>query len=177
MRKLTLLVTIILFLGVPAMAQNAPAVEFFGGYSHVEADFSNTSFSMNGAEVAMTQNLNNWFGGTLDFGTQYGSRNGFNVNAQQIMYGPVFAYRKSPSFTPFGHVLVGVMRGGQGFAGISQPATKFGAAFGGGVDFKVNKHFSIRAIQADYLMSRFLNTHQNNIRLSAGIVLTFGQTK
>ena len=177
MRKLTLLVTVILFLGVPAIAQNAPTIEVFGGYSHVEADVSNTSFSMNGGEVAFTQNLNNWFGGTLDFGTQYGKRNGFNVNTQQIMYGPVFAYRKMSAITPFGHVLLGVVRGSQGFAGISQPATKFGAAFGGGVDFKLSKHISIRAIQGDYVMSRFLNTHQNNLRLSAGVVLTFGKTR
>src|SRR5439155_22714809 len=102
MRKLTLFVTMILFLGVPAMAQNASTIEIFGGYSHVVEDFSNTSFNLNGAEVSMTQNLNNWFGGTLDFGTQYGTRNGFNVNTQQIMYGPVFAYRKSSSFKPFG---------------------------------------------------------------------------
>src|SRR6266700_2603252 len=134
MRKLTLIVTMILFLGVPAMAQDAPTVEFFGGYSHVVADFSNNSFNLNGAEVAMTQNLNNWFGGTFDFGTQYGTRNGFNVNTQQIMYGPVFAYRRSSSFTPFGHVLAGVVRGSQGFAGISHTDTKFGAEFGGGVD-------------------------------------------
>jgi hypothetical protein len=168
---------VFLFLSVPAMAQNAPSVEFFGGYSHVIADMSNTSFSLDGTEVSMTQNLNNWFGGTLDFGTQYGSRNGFNVNMQQIMYGPVFAYRKSSAFTPFGHVLLGAVRGSQGFAGISQPAFKFGGAFGGGLDIRLNKRFSVRVIQADYLMSRFLGTRQNNLRVSAGIVLTFGKAK
>src|SRR5579862_186664 len=177
MRKITVLVAMFLFVGVSARAQSAPSIEFFRGYSHVEADISNTSFSLNGGEVSMTQNLNSWFGGTLDVGTQYGTRNGFNVNTQQIMYGPVFSYRKMSSITPFGHVLVGAVHGSQGFDGISQSAFKFGAAFGGGLDIKLNKRFSVRAIQVDYLLSRFLSTNQNNIRISAGIVVTFGKEK
>jgi len=45
---------------------------------------------------------------------------------------------------------------------------------GGGVDFALTDRIAIRPIQADYLMSRFLGTRQDNIRLSAGIVLRFG---
>jgi hypothetical protein len=48
---------------------------------------------------------------------------------------------------------------------------------GGGIDLKVSKHFSIRAAQADYLLTKIpdgLHNRQNNSRLSAGIVLRFG---
>ena len=175
MQKVTWLVTLVLFLGVTAMAQNTPKAEVYGGYSHLVADFSNTTFNLNGAEIAVTENVNRWFGGMLDISAQFGTRNGFNVNSEQYMYGPVFSYRKLSSFTPSAHVLLGAMRGSQGFAGISQPSTKFAAAPGVAVDIKLTDMVSIRAIQADYVMSRFLGTHQDNLRLSAGIVLTFGK--
>ena len=77
--------------------------------------------------------------------------------------------------TPFGHVLLGAVRGSGGFVGISQSATKFGIAPGGGVDVKLSDMVSIRLVEADYLMTRFLGVRQDNIRVSAGIVLTFGK--
>ncbi|HLW79514.1 MAG TPA: hypothetical protein VKU44_07930 [Terriglobia bacterium] len=175
MQKVTWLVTLVLFLGVTAMAQDTPKAEVYGGYSHLVADFSNTTFNLNGGEFGLTENVNSWFGGMVDIGAQFGTRNGFNVNSEQYLYGPVFSYRKLSSFTPSAHILLGAIRGSQGFAGISQSDTKFAAAFGGALQFKLTDMVSIRAIQADYLMSRFLSTHQNNIRLSAGIVLTFGK--
>lgn len=177
MQNFIRLLAIVLFLRANVMAQNAPKVEVFGGYSHVVADLSNASFGLNGGEIAVTENLNNWFGGKIDIGSQWGTQNGFNVNTQQFMYGPVFACRKASSITPFGQVLLGAIRGSQEFVGISQSATRFAAAFGGGVDVKLSKKASIRMIQADYLVSRFMGTNQNNIRLSAGIVLTFGKAK
>jgi hypothetical protein len=177
MRKFTWLFAMILFLGVKAIAQDAPKVEVFGGYSHFLSDISNTSSHLGGGGVAVTENLNNWFGGTIDVGAQWGVQNGFNVNTQQFMYGPAVAYRQRSPFTPFGHILLGAIRGSQGFAGISQSAIKIAAAFGGGVDLKISKQVSIRAIQADYLMSRFMNTRQNNLRLSAGLVLKFGAAR
>jgi hypothetical protein len=52
-------------------------------------------------------------------------------------------------------------------------------SLGGGLDIGVGHHFAIRAIQAEYLMTRFPNVAgttvtQNNYRLSAGVVLRFG---
>jgi hypothetical protein len=160
-----------------AMAQDAPRVEVFGGYSHFVADLSNTSYHFNGGELAVTENINNWFGGTLDVGAQWGTQNGINVNTQQLLYGPRFTYRKSKSVTPFGHILLGAIRGSQGFSGISHSAFRFAAALGGGVDIKVSEKASIRPIQVEYLMSRFMNTNLNNLRLSAGLVLRFGTVK
>jgi opacity protein-like surface antigen len=175
MQKVTWLVALVLLLGATAMAQDTPKAEIFGGYSLLVADFSHSSFHLNGGSVSVTENVNSWFGGMLDFSTQFGTRSGFSVNSQQIMYGPVFAYRKASSVTPSAHVLLGAVRGSAGFLGISQPDTDFGLALGGGVDVKLTKIVSIRVIQADYLMTRFLSTHQNNIRASAGIVLNFGK--
>ena len=72
------------------------------------------------------KNLNNWFGGVLDFSTHFGTRAGLNVNAQSIMYGPLVAYRKSKSVTPSVHFLLGAVRGSAGYDGISKPDTHFG---------------------------------------------------
>jgi hypothetical protein len=183
MRKSIWLLPIVLFLGVNAIAQNAPKTqnapqwEIFGGYSHVVADLSNTRFNLDGGEMAVTENVNEWFGGKLYVGAQWGTRNDFNVNSQQIMFGPVFTYRKPSSITPFGHILLGAIRGSQEFSGISQSAYRFATALGGGVDIKLGERASIRAIQADYLISRFMGTYQNNIRLSAGIVYSFGRVR
>lgn len=180
MQKVTWLVTLVLVLGVTAMAQDTPKAEVFMGYSHLVADFNspikgNSTFNLNGAEFAVSENLNSWFGGMLDVAAQFGTRNGFNVNSEQYLYGPTFSYRKVSGFTPSAHILLGGMRGSQGFAGISVSDTKFCAAPGGALDIRLSDRISIRAIQADYVMSRFLATHQNNLRLSAGIVLTFGK--
>jgi hypothetical protein len=49
---------------------------------------------------------------------------------------------------------------------------------GGGLDWKLTSAIGIRLFQAEYLYSQFQNggtygNHQNNLRISAGIVLNF----
>jgi hypothetical protein len=49
---------------------------------------------------------------------------------------------------------------------------------GAGVDWKVSPRIAIRLLQADYLHSEFLNgggNRQENIRLSTGVVFSFGR--
>jgi hypothetical protein len=49
---------------------------------------------------------------------------------------------------------------------------------GGGIDFKVSKHVSVRPVQAEYLMTRLpngLNNRENNLRIGAGITLRLGE--
>ena len=90
------------------------------------------------------------------------------------MYGPVFAYRKYPTFVPFVHGMVGAVRGGPEFLNISKPEFRIGLIVGGGADLKVSRRVSLRLFQADYLLSRFSSARQDSVRLSAGIVLRFG---
>lgn len=174
MRRTIRLVALALLLSSTAMAQEVPRIEVFGGYSHLIANVNATSNNLNGVAVAVGENVNKWFGGALDFTSHWGTQNGFKVNAQTLMYGPVFSFRKEPRVTPFGHVLLGFMHGSAGYLGTSEPSFHFGAMLGGGVDFALTDKIAIRPIQADYLMSHFLGTRQDNIRLSGGIVLRFG---
>jgi len=73
-----------------------------------------------------------------------------------------------------------------GFSSGVNSASSFAMAYGGGVDFGINKTFAIRPAQVDYLYTHFntvdalttglANTrsnHQNSFRYSAGIVIRF----
>jgi peptidoglycan-associated lipoprotein len=88
--------------------------------------------------------------------------------------------RESP-WQPFGQALLGVAHsGGSLVSGQSPASANAGAAFaanlGGGLDLRANRRFSFRLVEADYLLTTFdngSNNHQNNLRISAGVVLRF----
>jgi hypothetical protein len=173
MQKAGCLLALVLFFSVAVAAQQAPKVEVFAGYSHFLADLNDTSFNLDGVHVSAAENLNSWLGGVLDFSAHYGTRAGINVNTQSIMYGPRFAYRKSKALTPSAHALFGAVRGSAGFAGISMSNYRFAVAAGGEVDVRINDRVAFRVIQADYMMTRFLNLRQDNLRVSTGFVFRF----
>ena len=60
----------------------------------------------------------------------------------------------------------------------SSGTNAFAANLGGGLDLRLNHRFSIRLIEADYLLTTFnnqSNNRQNNARISAGAVIRFGK--
>jgi hypothetical protein len=56
----------------------------------------------------------------------------------------------------------------------------FSMKVGGGLDYRFNKHFSVRALEVDYILTRFpaiftgVRANQNNLGASAGIIFTWG---
>jgi outer membrane immunogenic protein len=82
---------------------------------------------------------------------------------------------------PFGQVLVGGVHASGSLASPPNPAyTNAGLAFaanvGGGLDLRASRRFSWRLFDADYLVTTFqngVNDHQNNVRLSSGLVIRF----
>jgi hypothetical protein len=61
-------------------------------------------------------------------------------------------------------------------AGSANAGAAFASNLGGGFDLNLNRRFSIRIIEADYLVTTFnngANNHQNNTRISAGVVIHF----
>ena len=52
---------------------------------------------------------------------------------------------------------------------------------GGGLDYRLGKHFSLRPVEVDYVLTRFpslltgTRQNQNSIAASAGIIFTFGE--
>ena len=96
-----------------------------------------------------------------------------NVSVQTYTYGPVVTYRKFDRLTPFADLQLGAVHASQGFLGTSKGAYKFAMSAGGGVDYALSERAAIR-VQADYLMTTFFNTHQDNIQLSGGLVIRIG---
>jgi opacity protein-like surface antigen len=179
MKRVSWLMPAILLFCATAKAQEStvPAWDIYGGYTYVRANLGGTSFNMNGGGASATQNLNDWFGGRVEFsdvGATVGTRsNAERVNAQTITYGPVFTYRKFNRLAPYAHVQLGAVHASQGFLGISEAAFKFAASAGGGVDYAVSDRIAVR-VQGDYLMTRFLDRRQDNVQLTAGLVFRIG---
>jgi hypothetical protein len=64
--------------------------------------------------------------------------------------------------------------------GASNAGAAFAGNFGGGLDLRASPRFSVRLIEADYLVTTFVttfdngvNNHQNNLRIGAGVVVRF----
>lgn len=65
-------------------------------------------------------------------------------------------------------------------ATLSTTENAFSMKVGGGLDYRLNKHFSFRPLEVDYVLTRFpsLSTgsqdNQSSIAASAGVLFTFG---
>jgi len=189
-------------------AEETAPWEVFGGYSFQRADVREYFISrptpliyaarhhyvnMNGWELSVTENLNRWFGGTLDISGYYGSPAIGSVTTRDhiysILYGPQFSYRKDTnigapgrlifSSVPFAHILFG---GAHTSATVGPPGPhasdfSFAMALGGGLDWPLTPDASIRLLQLDYLRTNALQASQNNYRASIGVVLRLGKPK
>jgi opacity protein-like surface antigen len=170
---------------VSAYAQEtAPKVDVFAGYSYVQANPGVTgtdSFHLHGGNANVAYNITNWLGGVADFGG-YTKGNilgtGNDGTFSTYLFGPRVSYRHYSRITPFGQVLFGAAHANAAAFGTTGTQNAFAMTAGGGVDYKILDHFSIRPFQAEYLLTRFregtLGTRdQNNFRVSTGFVVRF----
>jgi peptidoglycan-associated lipoprotein len=82
---------------------------------------------------------------------------------------------------PFSQALAGVAHSSATLVESPNPASAnagaaFAAILGGGLDLKTSRRFSLRLIEADYLVTTFdnaANNHQNNLRIGAGVAIRF----
>jgi hypothetical protein len=176
------------------VAQDFPRVEVFGGYSffRMPSEFSdNNAYAytteparLNGWNINAVGNLNRWVGVEADFGGYYGEAAATYIHApvpvdfvqdfdvHSYLFGPRLSLRRNRVITPFIHIL---------FGGVSvsrmpvsnSPQSSVGIALGGGLDFRVARHFAVRAVQADYIKSSFTYYNEDNFRLSFGGVVRF----
>jgi outer membrane protein OmpA-like peptidoglycan-associated protein/opacity protein-like surface antigen len=181
---------------------NTPRVELFVGYSFWRAlpayDVNRIAW-MHGGSASLAINLNNWLGLVGDFGgygaSRFSPEPGSGVvsadgTVLSYLFGPRFSLRKSSRITPFAQALFGAAHASpvtlSGCAGVGctplLSENTFAMTAGGGVDLKLHRHIAIRLFQAEYLMTRFEDistntgdrTIQNNMRLSTGLVFSFG---
>lgn len=181
-----------------------PRYELFLGYSYLQAvpelAVGNRLVRLNGGTASIAFNLNRSVGLVADIGDYTNSQMRFqggytstvNVNNANeavltYLFGPRFSYRRYDRITPFAQVLFGGVHANQvvldncTFSCILLPSeSSFALTAGGGLDLNLSRHFAIRLIQAEYLMTRFTNYTtgtggtQNDMRLASGVVFRFG---
>jgi hypothetical protein len=161
----------------PAMAQHAPELEVFGGYSYLRFDSKPLGY-------ASDSNLNGWNGSltaphlyrelglVADVSGHYGS--GFTE--YNFMAGPQVT-TDFRGFTVFGRFLYGRARdrveiNGQSPVGFSSLGRAI--AIGGGVQKSLSQKLSYRIVKVDYINAKTLGQTQGNIRVSTGFVFGFG---
>ena len=172
--------------------QDTPKLDVFIGYSYFRGDsvVNGRPINLNGGSASLAFNFNRWIGLVGDVGGyQRANLTGNNLSLTISTYqaGPRFTLRNHEHFVPFAQVLVGAghVTGTLYTTSLGGDLPPIGAnngltvTAGGGVDWNLVPAVAIRVIQAEYLYSRFLNgadygDQQNDVRLSAGIVLRFG---
>jgi hypothetical protein len=154
------------------------AAEVWGGYSYVRFEATELGFNDD-------LGLNGWIGGVslpdlyqgLGVAVDISGHYTTEMEEYNFLIGPQYSYKlKGMRF--YGHGLFGKARDR-----LRQPGTTSlepsdlhkAAAFGGGVDFSLTDRFSVRAIQADYLITNAFNTTQHNLRFSTGLIFRFGK--
>ena len=197
MKRLALLCGAMLFFAGVASAQDSPKVEAFGGYSYVRANPGDgvPSENFNGGSGSLSYNIVPWLGIVGDVGGYHwngsGDFSGTDYTVFSYLFGPKIALRHGP-FTPFVQALFGGARisgtscssdvrvhaeqeGSSSGCG-SGSQNDFAMTMGGGVDWNATPHIGVRLIQAEYFLtdfSVFSAGHQNNARVSAGVVIRF----
>jgi len=164
MRKLSLMLGLLLILPLAAHAQGTT---IFGGYSYVRLDTSPTKLNSHGWNASLTENMFKIIGATADFGQTYVTISGVKTKQTTYMFGPELHF--PARISPFVHALFGAAR----ISGGGASNTAFASAEGGGIDLHAGHFLGLRLIQADYLNTHFASTRQNDLRLSAGILLRF----
>jgi opacity protein-like surface antigen len=184
LRVVVSLLGVLAFFGGVARAQERQTVEVFAGYSYLRANPATSGvdgFSLNGGSASGAYNINNWLSGVADLGGYHTNNilgTGLDGTLSTYLFGPRVSYRHFSRVTPFGEVLFGVAHAGSDVFGTTNSQNAFAMTVGGGFDYRVSSHWSLRPAKVDYLLTRFsepnLGTQsQNNLRVSTGVVFRF----
>lgn len=180
----SLLFLAVTFTGSVAKAQDqAPKLELYGGYSYIRFNINYLSnghpsydtYNGNGGSGDLVYNPTNWLGLVGNAGGFWATNGVGGGAAIPYLFGPRFNLRRK-FFNPFAQVLLGGVATSSGIETLGWQS-HFAMAAGGGIDLKLSKHFSIRPLQAQYLMTKIpdgLSNRQNNFQLTTGISLLFG---
>jgi hypothetical protein len=162
-----------------------PRGNIFIGYSYLSAD-TNTSSRPNvhGWNGSIEGRVLPFVGVVADFSRHYATQLTCAATppatCPAVLNGRLDSYVFGPQVSasvggvrPFAHALFGAAHtNANGTSGASLSDTSFATALGGGADFRLAPFLGWR-MQADFLLTRFLRSTQNNVRVSTGIVLRF----
>ena len=185
-------------LPVIVVAQDVPKAELALGYSYLNVHPSKaqvTSFNMNGGGIGLVYNASSIVGIKFDFMGYTGKNsvttttNGVNAGIDMFsyMFGPQFKIRHE-KVDYFAEALFGAAHSSAGLTQLlhvtGTPATvynsnnSFAMEYGGGLDWKVSHHVSIRPVEVAYLLTKFstnnISAHQNSFKYFGGINVNMG---
>ena len=167
-------------------------VEIFGGYSSIGAKTvdNGPTFRLQGVNLSAAASINSWLSvvGAAGFYRQSNiAASGFGLSLQSYQIGARASWRNRAHLIPFGELLIG---GGNVGGSLYTRSLGFGMpplgpnnglllTAGGGVDWRVRSKVKIRLVEVESLQSHFLNgsrydSRQSNLKLSAGVVFSFG---
>jgi opacity protein-like surface antigen len=162
-----------------------PRAEAFGGYSYLRTDWETLAprSGIHGWNGSAAFNLNPWLGveGGLSENYQHNclGASGLNCTILTVMGGPKVTLHRTTNLTAFAHGLVGLGTLSMSVTGAPLTWRDLAWAVGGGADYAVTNRISVRVGQVDYLRTQLFQslggTHQNDIRVSAGVVLRIGK--
>jgi len=163
MKKMLLAFSLCLMgiLPVAAYAQEPGDISVFGGYAHTWVTQRNHAWN-----ASIAGNLTKHLALVADFSGNYHSDSYADPyyqgeNHQQnhtFLFGPRYLYTINKRWTPFAHVLFGLEREtSKGWYRLGSTTNSYGpnsfnyfaAAFGVGLDIKINNRISVRPIQFD----------------------------
>ncbi|MGC2447099.1 MAG: hypothetical protein WA477_05595 [Candidatus Sulfotelmatobacter sp.] len=190
MRTIVVTALAVFVLAGLAAAQIPTSGNVFFGYSYYSSDVSAVNrTNMNGWEASVEGKFFPFLGIVADFDTHYGSQNfvlgnpplacpvliphcvttlNANFSENNYLFGPRVSVSVA-KLRPFAEALFGAahlhVNGGS-------TDTSFATAIGGGLDYKILRVLAWR-LQGDYVRTSLLSSHQNNVRISTGIVVRF----
>jgi opacity protein-like surface antigen len=174
-----------LFAGAAQAQEERKTIDVFAGYSFVRdnpATPGANSFSLNGGSASVAYNFNGWLSGVADFGGYHNTNilgSGGSDTLSTYLFGPRVSYRRLGRITPFGQVLFGVAHTGRALLDSTNSQNAFAMTVGGGFDYRLTSHWSVRPAQVEYLLTRFNEftdpraQSQNNLRFSTGVLFRF----
>jgi len=179
MRSLLMVGLLLFAVAGSAMAQDYPKGEAAGNYTYIRINPGSgaSHIDCQGGGGSGAYSLNNYLGVVGEFsGCKWtGLPAGLSAHTITYLFGPRVTYRGYGRLEPFGEALFGGAHDSASGGGATITDNAFAMALGGGVDYKWKPNLVIRFVQADYFYTKFGNTHQNNLRLQAGIVYRFGR--
>jgi hypothetical protein len=153
---------------IPAIAQDYPRVEIFGGYSALVAGDLDNLNHVNGIGLDFAANLNRGFGFAAEFGVHKNDRS----RVFSAYLGPRISFR-GEHVTFFLHALAGGLKVTN--LNNSPGVTVGSLSAGAGLDVNVSDNVAIRLFQVDYTPVRYRGEWINLYRGQTGITFKLGR--